>query len=77
MILHQRPAMISNTPLFALGLGLSLVIIGMITADPIRSGFASFLADQPTVSAFLLFLIGCLLMTVGACSLLEVSPFVG
>ena len=65
--------MISNTALFVLGIGLSLVIIGVIAADPFRSGFNSFLADQPTLSAFWLFFIGCLLMTVGACSLLDAA----
>lgn len=76
MINNRRIAMFYSTSLLALSLGLLLLIIGMITADPFRSGLVGCFASPPSSSAFWLFLLGCLLVAVGACTLLDVPSAV-
>ena len=63
-----------SSPLCALVLGLIMLVIALVTADPFRSGLVGSVANPPSPSAFWLFLIGCLLVTVGACSLIDVTP---
>jgi hypothetical protein len=63
--------MITCTTLLALGL--TLLVIGVVSDDALHSGSPRSLADQPSTIALVMLLIGLLLLAAGASALLEAA----